>query len=44
MSIIVEVKRIDKRKMEKLREDVGVRKSLTRKLARSRLKWAGHVE
>ena len=41
---IVGVKRIDKRRMEKLREEVGVRGSLMRNLARSRLKWAGHVE
>ena len=30
--------------MEELREDVGVRKSLTRKLVRSQLMWAGHME
>ena len=30
--------------MEELREEVGVRESLTRKLVRSRLKWVGHVE
>ena len=41
---IVGVKRIDKRRMEKLREEVGVRGSLMRNLARSRLKWAGHEE
>ena len=35
---------IDKRRMEELREEVGVRESLTRKMARSRLKWGGHVE
>ena len=27
--------------MEELREEVGVRESLTRKLVKSRLKWAG---
>ena len=31
-------------RMEELREEVGVRESLTRKLVRSRLKWDGHVE
>ena len=30
--------------MEELREEVGVKESLRRKLVRSRLKWAGHVE
>ena len=38
------VKRIDKRRMEELKEEVGVREGLTTKLVRSRLKWAGHVE
>ena len=44
---IAGVKRIDKRRMEELREEAGVREShkeaggsLTRKLVRSRLKWA----
>ena len=39
MRIIAEVKRMDQ-----LREEVGVRESLKRKLMRSRLKGAGHVE
>ena len=30
--------------MEELREEVGVRESLARKLVRSRLRWAGRVE
>ena len=30
--------------MEELREEAGVRESFTRKLVRSRLRWAGHVE
>ena len=30
--------------MEEPKEEVGVRESLTRKLVRNRLKWAGHVE
>ena len=30
--------------MRESHEEVGVRESLTRKLARSQLKWAGHVE
>ena len=37
------VKRIDKRRMEELREEVGVKES-HRNLARSQLKWTGHVE
>ena len=44
MRKIVVVKRIDKRRMEELRGEVGVTESLTRKLVRSRLKWAGHVD
>ena len=28
----------------KLREDTGVQRSLTERLVRSRLQWAGHVE
>ena len=39
MRRIARVKRIDKR-----REEVGERESLTRKLVRSRLKWAGRVD
>ena len=38
------VKRIDKRRMEELRKEGGVKDSLTRKLARSQLKLAGRVE
>ena len=37
---IARLKRIDKRRMKKLREEVGVRVSLVRSL----LKWAGCVE
>ena len=44
MRRIVGVNRLDKGRMEELREEVGVRESLMRKLVRSRLKWAGHVE
>ena len=29
---------------KELREEVGVKDSVKRKLLRSRLKWAGHVE
>ena len=38
MRRIAGVKRTDKRRMEELREEVGVRDSLTKKLVRSRLK------
>ena len=38
------MKRIDKRRMEELREEVGERERVTRKPMRSQLKWAGHVE
>ena len=41
---IAGVKRINKRRMEELREEVGVKECFTRKLVRSRLRWAGHVE
>ena len=41
---IAGVKIIDKRRMEELRVEVGVKESLTRKLVWSRLRWAGHVE
>ena len=44
VSRIAGVKRIDKRRMEELSEEVDVRESLMRKLARSRLKWAGYME
>ena len=38
------VKRVDKGRMEELREEVGMKESFMRKLVRSRLKWAGHME
>ena len=37
-------KRIDKRRKEEMREEVGVKESLTRKQARRRPKWTGHVK
>ena len=37
------VNRIGKRKNEKLREEVDVKESLTRKLVGSRLEWVGLV-
>ena len=44
MRRIAGVKRIYKRRMEELREEVGVKESFTSKLVRSQLRWAGHVE
>ena len=41
---IAGVKRADRRRMVELREETGVQRSLTERLARSRLQWAGHVE
>ena len=38
------MKRIDKRRTEELREEVGVKGSFRRKLARSRLMWVRDVE
>ena len=34
----------DRRRMAELREETGVQRSLTERLVRSRLQWAGHVE
>ena len=41
---IARVTRADKRRMVELREETGVQRSLTERLVRSRLQWAGHVE
>ena len=41
---IARVARADKRRMVELREETGVQRSLTERLVRSRLQWAGHVE
>ena len=38
------VTRADRRRMVELREETGMQRSLTERLARSRLEWAGHVE
>ena len=38
------VTRADRRRMVELREETGVQRSLTERLVRSRLQWAGHVE
>ena len=41
---IARVTRVDRRRMVELREETGVKRSLTERLVRSRLQWAGHVE
>ena len=38
------VTRADRRRMVASREETGVQRSLTERLVRSRLQWAGHVE
>ena len=41
---IARVTRADRRRMVELREETRVQRSLTERLVRSRLQWAGHVE
>ena len=41
---IARVTRANRRRMVELREETGVQCSLTERLVRSRLQWAGHVE
>ena len=41
---IARVTRADRRRMVELREETGVQRSLTERLVRSGLQWAGHVE
>ena len=41
---IAGVKRVDRRRMDELREEVGIQKCLMGRLVKSRLKWAGQVE
>ena len=38
------VKRVDRRRMDELREEVGIQKCLMGRLVKSQMKWAGHVE
>ncbi len=42
--MIAGVKRADRRRMVELRKETGVQRSLTERLMRSRLQWAGHIE
>ena len=37
-------KRADRRRMMELKDETGVQRSLTERLVRSRLQWAGHLE
>ena len=41
---IAGVKRVARRRMDELREEVGIQKCVMGRLVKSRLKWAGHVE
>ena len=41
---IARVTRADRRRMADLREETGVQSTLTERLVRSRLQWAGHVD
>ena len=41
---IAGVKRVDRMRMDELREEVGIQKCLMGRLVKSRMKWAGHVE
>ena len=38
------VRRVDKRRMDEVRVEAGVKESFKKKLVRSRLKRAGHVD
>lgn len=40
---ITRVKRIDKRRLKDLREEIGLKTTLTKKVTRNRLNWAGKV-
>ena len=40
---ITRTKRVDRRRMNDLRKEVGMQCSLTGRLVRSRMRWAGHL-
>ena len=40
---ITKTKRVDRRRMNDLRKEVGMQCSLTGRLVRSRMRWAGHL-
>ena len=37
------MERVDKRRMDELREEIGVQMSLAGRLVKCRLRWAGHL-
>ena len=37
------MKRVDRRRMDEAREEIGVQMSLTGRLVKCRLRWAGHL-
>jgi len=39
----VGVKRVDRRRVDELREEIGVQMSLMGRLVKCRLRWAGHL-
>ena len=41
---ICKVTQEDRRKMKELREEIGMKKHLKRKVVGSRMRWAGHVQ
>ena len=43
VSRIAGVKRVDRRRMDDLREEIGVQMSLTGKFVKCRLRWAEHL-
>ena len=38
------VKRVDEKRMDEMRVEIRVKECFKKKLARSRLTWAGHME
>ena len=40
---IAGLKRVERRRMDELREDIGAQMSLTGRLVKCQLRWAGHL-
>ena len=40
---IAGVRRVEKRRMKDLREEIGTKACIVGKIVKSRIKWAGHV-
>ena len=40
---IAGVKRVERRRLEELRQEIGLGMTITRKIERARMRWAGHV-